>query len=105
MYECYGSIQHHKPEAALSKAKVWELRDGSDPALLLCLARLENQCGNQAASADYYESALTLVPDQQVYYEFAELLWVMGDEENSSRCTRQGLRYSVQGKARPFKRL
>ena len=105
MYECYGSIQHHKPEAALSKAKAWELRDGSDPALLLCLARLENQCGNQAASADYYESALTLVPDQQVYYEFAELLWVMGDEENSSRCTRQGLRYCVQGKARPFKRL
>ena len=104
MYACYGHIKHHKPEAALKKAKAWEKRDGSDPALLLCLARLENQCGNQGASADYYESALTLVPDQQVYYEFAELLWAMGDEENSSRCTRQGLRYCVQGKARPFKR-
>jgi HemY protein len=104
MYTCYGTIQHHSPEAALVKAKTWELRDGQDSALLLCLARLENQCGNQSASADYYESALTLVPDQQVYYEFAELLWTMGDEENSSRCTRQGLRYCVQGKARPFKR-
>lgn len=104
LYACYGNIQHRRPEEALTAAKTWVSRDGADPALLLCLARLENQCGNQRVSADYYESALTLVPDKQVYYEFAELLWAMGDEENSSRCTRQGLRYCVQGKAHPFKR-
>jgi HemY protein len=104
LYACYGNIQHHKPEKALSKARVWEARDPNDSALLLCLARLENQCGNQEASANYYEKTIALVPDKHVYYEFAELLWAMGDKENAGRCNRQGLRYCVQGKARPFKR-
>ncbi|MGB1311764.1 MAG: heme biosynthesis protein HemY, partial [Leucothrix sp.] len=104
LFACYGVIQHRKPNVALAKARAWEVQYGTDSELLLCLARLEQQCGNQAASADYYERALTLVPDQQVYYEFAELLLAMGDTENASRCSRQGLRYCVQGKARPFKR-
>ena len=104
LFNSYGLIQHRNPKAALANARLWEAREGTDPALLLCLARLEQQCGNQSVSADYYEKALTLVPDKQVYYEFAELLWAMGDTENASRCNRQGLRYCVQGKARPFKR-
>lgn len=102
LYACYGRIQHRKPDTALANAKVWEAREATDPALLLCLARLEKQCGNQSVSADYYERALTLVPDQQVYYEFAELLNEMGDTDNASRCNRQGLRYCVQGTATPF---
>ena len=104
LFNSYGLIQHRSPKVALANARLWEAREGTDPALLLCLARLEQQCGNQSVSADYYEKALTLVPDKQVYYEFAELLWAMGDTENASRCNRQGLRYCVQGKARPFKR-
>jgi len=103
LFNNYGLIQHRDPKAALAKARLWEAR-GTDPSLLLCLARLERQCGNQTVSADYYEKTLTLVPDKHVYYEFAELLWAMGDTENASRCNRQGLRYCVQGKARPFKR-
>ena len=102
LYACYGLIQHRHPVEALKKAKQWEEREEAVPSLLLCLARLEKQCRNEAASADYYERALTLAPDKQVYYEFAELLLAMGDSENASRCTRQGLRYTVQGKARPF---
>ena len=68
------------------------------------MARLSKQCKDTTASADYYEQALGLVPDKRVYHEFAELLWQIGDIENSARCNRQGLRYCVQGKARPFKR-
>ena len=105
LFACYGRITHRHATAALDKAQVWEKQDSHDPALLLCLARLENQCGNQGSSADYYEQALTLVPDKQVYYEFAELLQAMGDTENANRCNRQGLRYCVQGKAQPFKRV
>ena len=104
LFSCYGKIQHRQAQVALAKAKEWEVRDGTDPALLLCLARLEQQCGNQATSADYFEQALTLVPDQQVYYEFAQLLSEQGDIENANRCYQQGLRYCVQGKTRPFKR-
>ena len=104
LFDSYGLIQHRQPKSALAKARLWEARESTDPSLLLCLARLEQQCNNYAVSADYYEKALTLVPDKQVYYEFAELLWAMGDIENASRCNRQGLRYCVQGKARPFKR-
>ncbi len=104
LFDSYGLIQHREPKAALAKARLWEAREATDPSLLLCLARLERQCDNHAVSADYYEKALTLVPHKQVYYEFAELLWAMGDTENASRCNRQGLRYCVQGKARPFKR-
>jgi len=104
LFNRYGLIQHRDAKAALAKARLWESRESTDPSLLLCLARLEQQCGSQAVSADYYEKALTLVPDKQVYYEFAELLFAMGDTENASRCNREGLRYCVQGKARPFKR-
>lgn len=102
---CYGLIQHRHPQAALDKALSWEPLKTGDPVLMLCLARLANQSGSQSVSADYYERALTLVPDQRTYYEFAELLREMGDEINSQRCFRQGLRYCVQGKAIPFERL
>lgn len=104
LFNSYGLIQHRDPQSALLKARAWETREDSDPSLLLCLARLEQQCGNNRISADYYERALMLVPDKQVYYEFAELLLAMGDTENASRCNQQGLRYCVQGKALPFKR-
>ena len=55
LYACYGRIQHRRPNEALAKARVWPTGEGDDPALLLCLARIENQCGNQRVSADYYE--------------------------------------------------
>jgi len=102
LYACYGKIHHRHPSIALAKANAWVARDETDPALLLCLARLQQQCENYSVSADYYERALTLVPDQQVYYEFAELLLLIGDVDNANRCNRQGLRYCVQGKAIPF---
>ena len=101
---CYGRIQHRYPEQALTHAKQWQPAMAGDPEYMLCMARLSQQCKAMAASADYYEQALGLAPNKRVYYEFAELLWKMGDTENSARCNRQGLRYCVQGKARPFKR-
>jgi HemY protein len=101
---CYGRIQHRYPEQALTHAKQWHPAMAGDPEYMLCMARLSQQCKAMAASADYYEQALGLAPNKRVYYEFAELLWKMGDTENSARCNRQGLRYCVQGKARPFKR-
>lgn len=101
---CYGRIQHRYPEHALKHAARWQSAMASDPEYLLCMARLSQQAKDDTASADYYEKALGLVPDKRVYHEFAELLWKMGDAENSTRCSRQGLRYCVQGKARPFKR-
>jgi len=101
---CYGRIQHRYPEQALAHAKQWQSAMASDPEYMLCMARLSKQCKDTTASADYYEQALGLVPDKRVYHEFAELLWQIGDIENSARCNRQGLRYCVQGKARPFKR-
>ncbi len=101
---CYGRIQHRYPEQALAHAKQWQSAMAGDPEYMLCMARLSQQCKAMAASADYYEQALGLAPNKRVYHEFAELLWQMGDTENSARCNRQGLRYCVQGKARPFKR-
>ena len=69
----------------------------NEPALMLCLARLYKQTDDKENSANYYEKALMLVPDQRVYHELGELLASMGDELNAGRCYRQGLRYCVQG--------
>lgn len=101
---CYGRIPHRWPKMALDRALNWQSHLPSDPALMLCLARLYKQAGDHENSANYYEQALMLVPDQRVYHELGELLMLMGDELNAGRCYRQGLRYCVQGKARPFKR-
>ena len=101
----YGEIQHRRPEEALLTAKKWKSEMSGDSAMLLCLGRLSSQAGDFTGSADYYEQALSLVPDKSVYNEFAELLTDMGDLENAQRCYRQGLRYCVQGRAQPFKRI
>lgn len=101
----YGEIKHRHPAEAFVKAQQWESSMSGDSAMLLCLARLARQSSDDAVSADYYEQALSLVPDKTVYNEFAELLTTMGDLENAQRCYRQGLRYCVQGRAQPFKRL
>jgi len=104
LLSCYGRIQHRWPKVALDRALSFQSSMPNDPALMLCLARLYKQVGDHETSANYYEQALMLVPNQRVYHEFGELLRQMGDELNASRCYRQGLRYCVQGKARPFKR-
>ncbi|RVU84587.1 hypothetical protein EOL70_10010 [Leucothrix sargassi] len=101
---CYGLIKHRWPKAALEKVLGYQSNLPDDPALMLCLARLYQQVGDHNNSANYYEKALMLVPDKRVYHELGELLTEMGDELNAGRCYRQGLRYCVQGKARPFKR-
>lgn len=101
---CYGRIPHRWPKVALEKVLSWQVSMPDDPVLMLCLARLYKQAGDNENSANYYEQALMLVPDQRVYHELGELLTQMGDEFNAGRCYRQGLRYCVQGKARPFKR-
>jgi len=102
---CYGQIQHRHPVEALDKAMTWQVAGREDPILMLCLARLANQAGEPTKSAALYEQALSLVPDTRVYCEFAELLMDMGDQKNANRCYRQGLNYSVQGRASPFKRV
>ena len=101
----YGQIQHRKPEEAVTKALQWESKMMGDSSMMLCLGRLLSQSKNLDRSADYYEQALSLVPDKRVYNEFAELLSILGDERNAQRCYRQGLRYCVQGRAQPFKRV
>ena len=101
----YGEIQHRRPKEAFSTAKQWESAMSGDSAMLLCLGRLASQAEDFPESADYYEQALSLVPDKSVYNEFAELLTNMGDIDNAQRCYRQGLRYCVQGRAQPFKRI
>ena len=101
---CYGRIEHRWPKLALERVLKWQDSMQNEPALMLCLARLYKQTDDKENSANYYEKALMLVPDQRVYHEMGELLASMGDELNAGRCYRQGLRYCVQGKARPFKR-
>ena len=101
----YGEIQHRRPDEAFLIASRWQSAMPGDSAMLLCLGRLASQSGDYKRSADFYEQALSLVPDKSVYNEFAELLTNMGDLENAQRCYRQGLRYCVQGRAQPFKRL
>lgn len=99
----YGQIDHRRPNEALATALQWEAKMAGDSSMMLCLGRLLNQAGEQEKSVDYYERALSLVPDKRVYNEFAELLAAVGDEENALRCYRQGLRYCVQGKTQLFK--
>lgn len=101
----YGQVQHRKPKEALEKAQQWAGNMPGDSSMLLCLGRLFSQADELSQSADYYEQALALAPDNGVYNEFAELLTAMGDDTNAQRCYRQGLRYCVQGRAQPFKRL
>ena len=43
LFKLYGQISHRHPQASLKKAKQWESKAGNDPALILCLARLEKQ--------------------------------------------------------------
>jgi HemY protein len=100
----YGLIEHRWPKMALEKVLSANDSLSDDPAYMLCLARLYKQIDDHENSANYYEKALMLVPDQRVYHELGELLTLMGDALNAGRCYRQGLRYCVQGKTRPFKR-
>lgn len=105
LVKVYGEIKHRRPAEAFETAMQWQTSMPGDSAMLLCLGRLASQASDYTSSADYYERALSLVPDKAVYNEFAELLTSMGDLDNAQRCYRQGLRYCVQGKAQPFKRL
>ena len=94
--DLYGRIQHSSLPTAIQQAEKWLQQQPDNPVSLLLLARLHRQQKLWGVAKSYYESSLNQSPDPEAYLELAELLEVMGEQENAEHCYRLGLRYSIR---------
>lgn len=102
LIEVYGTCEHKNLNHAILEAEKWLIDHDSNPHLLLALARLHGRNKLWGKARSLYESSLNLAPDAQGYLELAQLLEDTEDHENSQTCYRQGLIYSITGRAEPL---
>lgn len=94
--DLYGRLQHPNLAVAVQNAEKWLALQPSNPVSLLLLARLHRQQKLWGVAKSYYETSLNQAPDPEAYLELAELLEIMGENNNAEHCYKLGLRYCIR---------
>ena len=76
----YGMLQGSEPARQLITAKKWAKSRPNDPELLVCLGRLSLRCESFPEAREYFDAALRLSPEPEVYAELGRLCIALGDE-------------------------
>lgn len=87
----FGLVRGNDPVRQLKKAEGWLQQHPDDAELLLASARLclRNELWGKARS--YLDTVIAIRPTPEVYQEFGQLLYQLGDEEGAAAAWRAGL--------------
>lgn len=98
-----GRIPHDNVSQVMTKAEKWQAQHADKPSLTLLMGRLYRQQKLWGMAKNHYELSLNQAPDTDAYLELAELLELMGEEDNAQRCYRLGLRHCVLNRSERLK--
>ena len=91
LVKLYGLTLGNDVAKQISIAETWLRTNQSEPALLLCLARLCLAHKLWGKARSYLEASLAIEPNADAYAELGRLLGFLGEQQKSLDCYKKGL--------------